>query len=278
MGDLDKVGIEKLSDTNYATWSIQVKAVLVGKKLWPAIRDPPPAVPAAELEAALADENFVYPVHPDSEAAQAVLCLCVGKQYLRWVSECGSARGAWQELRDHHTSKSISRQIALRNELRQASKAAGETTGQYVARVLEMRGALADAGDPVTDQDLVSAMMEGLPSEYFQLITTLKYRGTALTMRDLISALQQFEQDLRRSEVGKAEPNRQAARAFAANGSGGGNRPPYHGQQQGGGNRHKAGLRCHFCGKLGHFAAECHQRQEDERKGVGPRRGPAIAY
>ena len=43
MADLEKMGIEKLSDTNFATWSIQMKSVLISKKLWAAVRDDPPA-------------------------------------------------------------------------------------------------------------------------------------------------------------------------------------------------------------------------------------------
>ena len=46
MADLDRIGVEKLGDTNYATWSIQMKSVLIARQLWAAIRDDPPQ-PAA---------------------------------------------------------------------------------------------------------------------------------------------------------------------------------------------------------------------------------------
>jgi len=267
MADIEKMGIEKLSDTNYATWSIQMRSILVSKKLWAAVRDDPPA-PAADAPA-----DAPAPVHPDSEEALAIMCLYVGKQHLRMVAACPSARAAWEMLKDRHAASSLARQMSLRDELRRSRKGDAETVSQFVARVLELRGQLDDAGDKVDDKDIVNAIMGGLPSSYFQLITTLKYRGEELTVSALITALQQFEQDLRRLG-GDGPPQRQAAKAYAADSSSGqsSGRTPQNRARKGkggGSSSRKANMECHYCHKPGHFAHECRKKQRDEAKGGG---------
>ena len=264
MSEMDKTGVEKLGDTNYSTWAIQMRSVLVSKKLWAAIRDDPPA-PAADAPA-----GAPAPLHADSEEALAMLCLYVGKQHLRAVAACPSAKEAWEFLKERHTSSSLARQMSIRDELRRARKGDSETVGQFVARILEFRGQLTDAGDAVEDKEIVYAIMGGLPSSYFQLITTLKYRGEDLTVRALITALQQFEQDLRRME-GDRPPPRQAAKAYAACGpSSSGRTPQNRGRQSksgsSNGSNRKAQMECHYCHKLGHFASECRKKKEDESK------------
>ena len=280
MADIDRIGVEKLGDTNYATWSIQMKSVLIARQLWAAIRDDPPQ-PAAGQPA-----DAPPPVHAQSEEAQAMICLHVGKQHLRAIADCPSARAAWEMLRRTHAAQSLARQMTLRDELRRSKKSDSESVGQFVARVLELRGALADAGDVVDDRDVTSALMAGLPPAYFQLVTTLKYRGGELTVQDLVTNLQQFEQDLLRAG-GDGPPQRQAARAYATGGPHRGPPPSDRGAQQNRGGRSrdrasKARLQCHYCKKFGHFAAECRKRMEDERRGgAGPSsasRNPAAAY
>ena len=278
--EMDKIGMEKLGDYNYPTWKIQMKSILLNKKQWAVVRDGPPAAAAGDAAAS----GVAPPVQTDSEEALGTMCLYVGKQYLRMVADCPTAKAAWDMLAERHASQSLSRQLFLKQELRQISKSTGETVGQYVARVLELRGALADAGKPVDEEDLISVMIEGLPTEYFQFVTMLKYRGPALTLHGVLSDLQQFEQDLSRRGGGKPALG-QAAKAYAANGPGDGNRPPFRGrggrqQQQGGGGGRgsRADLQCHYCKKLGHFKSECHKLKEDLAKGAGPSGGPAAAY
>ena len=101
MDNMERAGIDKLSDSNYATWSIQMRSVLVSKKLWAAIRDDPPAA-AADASAGAAP-----PVHVDSEEALATLCLYVGKQHLRAVADCPSAKAAWTMLQERHAAQSL---------------------------------------------------------------------------------------------------------------------------------------------------------------------------
>jgi len=109
MAELDKTGIEKLGDTNYATWSIQMKSVLISKKLWAAIKDAPPAR-AADAHAEEPD-----PVHALAEEALAIMCLYVGKQHLRVLSNYTSAKEAWAYLKERHAATSVARQMSLRD-------------------------------------------------------------------------------------------------------------------------------------------------------------------
>ena len=94
---------------NYATWSIQMKSVLISKKLWAAIKDAPPAR-AADAHAEEPD-----PVHALAEEALAIMCLYVGKQHLRVLSNYTSAKEAWAYLKERHAATSVARQMSLRD-------------------------------------------------------------------------------------------------------------------------------------------------------------------
>ena len=103
----------------------------------------------------------------------------------------------------------------------------------------------------------------------------------------LITALQQFEQDLRRLG-GDQAPQRKAAKAYAASGpSSSGRTPQNKGRQSNSGSsvtsKRKSKMECYYCHKLGHLASECRKKMQDERKGgdtpaSSSNSNPAAAY
>jgi hypothetical protein len=94
----DKLTIEALDVKNYGTWCIQMKALLIHKKLWKGVEDPS------------ANSN-------ESQSALAYITLYVRDHMLGTVGACETAKEAWDKLKTTYKSKSNGRKLLLKREL-----------------------------------------------------------------------------------------------------------------------------------------------------------------
>ena len=264
MAELDKFVVERLGDDNYPTWAPKMKWMLVSKDLWAAVGDA---------------------AHEGSAKAQALIGLHVRDQHVRMVMDSANAKAAWDALQALFAAKSSARRLALKRDLNSLQLESGESVSQYVARARDLRDFLAAAGSEVADDELIMSLLAGLPDDYSMLVTALTTRTQELEMADVLASLLQFEQQVRRAaepgwgqqQLGSQATKMRRRRSWQT----GGVAAAPKGEQMRGSGRgstggSRAGLKCHYCGKLGHFKADCHKRKEDERRRLGPpTRGPS---
>ena len=248
---LERAGIPKLSDSNYATWAARMECHLTSSDVWA-------AVGAADHEA--------------SAKAKAIIGLAVGDQYLSLVMGCSTAKAAWDALKGLFAAQSSARKLALKKEFNGLSMEDGESSSKFVARAKALGEAMAAAGYELPDEEIIMSLLAGLPEDYDMLVTTLTMSGGELSLEEVQVALLQYEQQLHARKARASEPSTSSskgatAKAYAADGSR---------SQKRGGRGSKASTECYYCHKLGHIAADCYKRKQDERKGAGGE--PATNY
>ena len=91
----EKITIEKLDTNNFATWAIQMQAVLATKG----------------LETALVDDNADASV---SRKAKALIMLSVQNHHLAALNELATAKLVWQHLEAQYRQQSIARRRHLK--------------------------------------------------------------------------------------------------------------------------------------------------------------------
>ena len=233
MADLDKLAVDKLGVDNYATWSIKMKHLLIHKGLWR---------PVNTGEGGAASD----------EKALALIMLFVADYHLSTLAECESAKEAWDKLAAIHKSKSIARRTLLRKELTSLEMSGVESLTQYVARAKNIRDQLIAAGYDVREDEVVLAVLAGLPKEYEMVVTVLESADEVLSLDEVLPKLMNVEQ-----RTIATKPMEVGMRAFIAKGN----------------TRTNDKKECWYCGKIGHVKANCFKKAEDERHNT--RRTPA---
>ena len=255
----DSLGFDKLGSTNYGHWATDFKAFITIKVLDDAVCGTAGAVDADKDKVAMA------------WLTRAVLPMHYGT-----LTRAGTARAAWQALRDVHVKECKARQLALLQALNDLCKLSSETVTVYVGRAMDLRDGLQAAGHDISDQELVLRLMSGLKHlrEYDTIVTVMMSKDE-LTLSDLQAKLLIEEARV----TATAGVDAQMERAFYSAGSnshrfalgygfnrfapGQGNR---FGSRQG---RGRAGSgfvpTCYYCKEVGHFKGDCPKLKAKER-------------
>lgn len=86
--------IEKLNDTNYESWKIQIKSILVCNELWK-------YTSGAEIRTT---ENSDVWISKD-EKALALILLSTSKNQLNHIKKAATSHEAWEKLKNTYESK-----------------------------------------------------------------------------------------------------------------------------------------------------------------------------
>lgn len=240
----DKVA-EPLGSNNYATWSIQMQAMLLKKRLW-AVTDP------------TAPEIGPHPDPNDAEKAFGIIVENVEKQHLQAVWNCRTARVAWSMLQNQYRSQILAREVQLQAELCNLKKRDGEDVSQYVSRARTIFTDLKSMDPTLSDRQLVRHILAGLPSKFNVIKQILTASAVELTIDAMVPKLLQAEQDVGAS----SSNNNDDTAAYAARGS---FRGSFRGRGRGGGRF--GNVKCFNCGRMGHISRDCRQQQEGHGAG-----------
>ena len=184
----DKITIEPLDVTNYSTWSMRMKLLLVHQGLWTAV-----------------EPTLGTVVDPSTDSkAQSLIGLHVAHHHLHAVVSAVSARAAWETLRATFNATSVSRVMQLKRELLHFTKGAAEPLTKYVARARQLQSDLVSAGSACDDVDVVVAILHGLPSEYQLTVAFLEQQDVLPNIDGTLAKLLQAEGRLQQQEDSSA--------------------------------------------------------------------------
>ncbi|CAL9025198.1 unnamed protein product [Prunus brigantina] len=187
----------RLTDGNYLKWRYQIESVLEGHDLFGHFDGSSVAPP----KYAILDEEGVTSVITAAykewlkvdKALLSLLIATLSDEAIEYVIGSKTASEAWMNLTDRYATVSRARVNLLKTELQTAQKGA-DSIEKFLLRLKHVRDQLAVAGISVSDDDLMLAVLNGLPSEYDMIKTVLLARDTSLSFKDFRNHLLAAEQ------------------------------------------------------------------------------------
>ncbi|GIL84958.1 hypothetical protein Vretifemale_13588, partial [Volvox reticuliferus] len=138
---------EPLDLLNYATWKLRFELLCGELGYGHALL----AAPISE-----ADVNM-------SNKVKSVMAKNVKNHHLQTIVRAANTKAAWDALAATFASTCNTRKIALRQELSDFKMANGEHMPVYVSRARQLQSDLLDVGHVVTDAELTTIIIKGLP-------------------------------------------------------------------------------------------------------------------
>ncbi|GIM14519.1 hypothetical protein Vretimale_17450, partial [Volvox reticuliferus] len=233
---------EPLDLHNYSTWRLRFQLLCAELGYSHAL-----------LTAPIAEADVVM-----SDKVKSVMAKNVKNHHLQTIARAANAKAAWDALATTFASTCNTRKIALREELSNFKWVNTEELPVYINRARQLQSDLLDVGVAVTDPELTTIILKGLPPKYHVAKTSLAMREGELDFHQVVARLTSYEatmDDIKESS------------AFSAHG-GGGTSGRSSGSRFGGG---KSNVTCHYCGKPGHYMRDCRKRLAEQSQGGNER-------
>ena len=244
-----EVKLEQLADTNWGTWAPRMQMLLTMEGYAKIVKD---GLGAEPTEADTDKDN----------RAKAVIGAHVSDLYLGVYQKAATAKALWTALESLFAQKNLTRRLTLRRQLNSLKKSQMETLSMYFARATKLRDDLKGADQDITEDEVVSAVLAGLPKSYDTAIAIMEFSDKALTVDDCLTKLLNVEHKLGRDD---GEPSAFYTRINGFKPSGGGGGGGHSGPGSSGfrGRRGSKPATCWHCGQIGHIKKFCRQLHGD---------------
>ena len=137
------------------------------------------------------------------------------------IQKLETAKDAWNALERLYSTNTRARKLQLKNELNNMKKECSMSVNDYVLKIKEVFDALGSIGAPIDDDDLVSAVLNGLKDDdkWKHFATSVYVRENLPNFDDLISLMIIEERSIGGSTFDKGT-NEQAQAFYSGYGRG----------------------------------------------------------
>lgn len=192
--------IDKLIETNYDTWSLQIKAILVHQDLWD-------VVSSNEIK-----DDAVW--KRSDEKALSTIILTVTPMQLSYIKNSKTANNAWNALKDIHRPKGPVRKVTLFKKLLCMRMSENDCIQEYLCKFACVVEKLAEIEITLQEDLLVIMVMASLPKSFENFVVALETRDQLPTLSVLKVKL--IEEGQRRKAVEDSNNNDDAVQVFMA--------------------------------------------------------------
>ena len=274
---------DKLNETNYDDWKIQMEALLEEKGLFGVVsgRDIMPTTGP--------NSKGVKTFLEKQRLARSKIILAIDPSQLPHVRNEEDPLVIWQNLARIHRARGLGVLLTMRMDFLKMSMPLGSTIATYVAnirhaayRLEECHQAEVDDSLPlsitspstptarppiVSDLDKISVLLNGLPPSYQPVIVNITGIPLAsLTFEDVVTRLMNEEGRLRIISSTASPDQHDQVQAFAATST---SAPRLKGKSPTGTSGKPTPLKdmskviCHKCGGVGHYCSACPTHDSD---------------
>ena len=243
----------KLNSTNFPSWMVQFNALLIGYDLFGFVDGTKP-------EPAEKHADYNYWRRQDKLIIHAILS-SVEASIITMLGNVKNSKDAWDILNKMFASKTRARIMHLKERLTRTSKGF-KSVSEYLQAIKAISDELSIIKKPIDDDDLVIHALNGLGSEFKEIVAALRTRENAIAFDELHDILVDHETFLQRDQEPAIIPTAQVAYR---------GKPTYH--KKGSFHNHispsvnsksdsqgqQKRVMCQFCDKPGHTAKECYK-------------------
>uniref|UniRef100_A0A2N9HLU0 Uncharacterized protein n=1 Tax=Fagus sylvatica TaxID=28930 RepID=A0A2N9HLU0_FAGSY len=253
-----KYEIEKFNGSNFSLWKMRIKAVLRKDNCLAAIGDRPDEI-TDDGKWNEMDGNAIANLH-----------LALADGVLSSVAEKKTAKEIWDTLTKLYEAKSLHNKIFLRRRLYTLRMMESTMVTDHINTLNTLFSQLTAMGHNIETGERAEILLQSLPDSYDQLIINLTNNIEVLVFDDIAAAVLE-EESRRKSKEDRLGGSQQAEALTMTRGRSTERGPSGSQNQSRSKSRSKKNVKCHHCGKKGHYKRECwHLKKNEEAKGKGP--------
>ena len=232
-----------LNGSNFPTWKIQIKMVLMKQGVWKIV----------EGTEVAPDENNVaawnkFNDRKDKALSSLVLSLDISMLYLLG-SDPEDPIVVWNKLCDQFQKKTWSNKLVLRRKLLSLKPNENESIQTHIKAMVETFDALSVIGEAVEEEDRVVHILASLPEKYNMLVTALEACPEVPKLEVVTEKLLNEERKMKEKQenISRGSVFNSGHDALLVNSQNKSNN-------------------CFYCGKAGHKIRFCEQKRLDEEE------------
>lgn len=237
--------VEKLNPDNYASWSIQIRSLLITQDLYDVLE-------LTLNETATAQEKAAWIIR--DRKALATITLAVRSSELIHLKDCKSAKEAWCKLENIYRAKDPTRKVNLFKQFVRFKFTSDEKYGTQINKYFSLVDDLRNVDINFPDEILSIFLLCSLPPELENFVVAIESRDVLPSIEQLKNKI--LEVELRRNDnvsVGKEQvcaiKNKKSN--FNKNAS----------NLNSNQSRNKD-VKCFQCGKKGHIKSQCFSKNK----------------
>jgi hypothetical protein len=182
--------------TNYGYWKAHMRFFLKSIDCWGIVETgwtkPEDATPelAPQKNARLSNDKVLH-----------ALCQALSPSEFAKISNCESAKEAWQILETTYEGtklvKSVKLQILI-SRFEEIKMLEEETFGEFYSKMSDLRNSMVSLGKPISDVKLIRKILRSLPERFRIKVTTIEESKDLEEMKieELVGSLQTYELSL----------------------------------------------------------------------------------
>lgn len=167
--------IEKLDGTNYDSWCIHMRSILVHSGWWKH------ASGVTKRESSKTDPEMTL-WDTEDEKALATITLCVKPTQLNLIKNCKTSNEAWIRLEEAYKPRGPLQKVSLYKRLMNLTMPEGGNVNQHINNFTELSEKLAETGIVIQDELLVIMLLSSLPVEYENFVVAIETRDALPTL------------------------------------------------------------------------------------------------
>uniref|UniRef100_A0A336MT82 CSON006917 protein n=1 Tax=Culicoides sonorensis TaxID=179676 RepID=A0A336MT82_CULSO len=159
---MSQVTMEKLTDSNYLTWALKMKMVLIKEGCWSVVKErAPEGMDPVDLEM-------------KKEKSLSLIVLAVENDQLVHVRNSNTGYDAWEALKTYHQQATVANKIRILKKLFRMELKKGGNLKDHLKVISEYMDELAEMNTALDKDVAVSVILASLNEEYDGLVTAME--------------------------------------------------------------------------------------------------------